>query len=224
MTDAGPLFTAALCGALEISNQVVRFQVFKFEMQFGGDRGRESYLVHERVSSYLSYPLEPNMSLQLALVCAMRDPGDLIAFHFGAQIHRTSENPKTRKGMALTTQEWKSIFATLVSTGNSEIGTSGVVPADSATFNMLTAALRCTLAEPGPMALYQRGLVKHLCMAALYLDDPSVAIQDILGMLVWSDKRRLDALDTEGMQIMCMSKLVNALCQSVSVSVTASAQ
>ena len=187
--------------------------------------------VQSRVFRVIGHALSGPEALQLAMVCSMRDPEDVLGFLFTTYTRRVAA--ANTAALALTPDEWRVIFATAAAPTSAAVAATTVTtssrdePIDAlvkqsdfiSSVSRLTHALRCTLAEAEPGKIYAHSRSRALCYAAVHLHAPDALLRDVLGTLVRGDERRLEelqcAVDDEGAEIMLLSNLIVALCARV---------
>lgn len=80
-------------------------------------------------------------------------------------------------------------------------------------------ALKCTVAEQEQRAQYARAWTRALCYVGVHLSESDRALESALGSLVRADGRRVEELrerlDDEGLDTMLMTKVLQALSDSI---------
>ena len=158
------------------------------------------YSVHNRAKHYLGNTVTTQYALQISVACAMRkDIADsVLGFLCSAHMHRSASKQEVCDELALTSDEWNSIF----------INAHGCVPSlmqrqghgahstCNELFNkemeLVKSALCLTLAESEPGRLYQSEHIQMLCYIALHFKEAAHAIKQLFGTIVHGDYRRLE--------------------------------
>ena len=174
-------------------------------------------LLRARHESALPYQLPDNEAVQLAVALRMRAPENVVRFLFPAHIAKAAI--RNRSSLAITTDEWQSLFAQNCRLRNTGLATI-MQSADFAKHRRcLETALRCTIAENSQQRVWQTAWGQALCVMATHLDAPEDMLGSVVGAIVKADARRLEevhaAIDDDGAAEMFISKLVIALANNI---------
>tara|TARA_B110000858_G_scaffold102713_1_gene117787 strand:+ start:49 stop:615 length:567 start_codon:yes stop_codon:yes gene_type:complete len=175
-------------------------------------------LIRQRVASVVPQRLDDKNVLQLALVCGMRENEAVVGMLFPPLVERTAARQKD--ALAITSLEWQILFGTgtvpLKDGGLTKLVLSEEFQKPT---HRLEAAMRNTIAESIPSAMWQKAWARALCYVGMHMYDPDTSIESVLGTLVKADSRRMEELtaevDDEGCDTMLMSKIVSALSESI---------
>lgn len=174
--------------------------------------------VKERVSKMVAHRLDDRATLQLAIACAMREPDDVLGLLFPPHVAKVAG--RQAHVTALAPEEWRGLFGHEINPLRDGGITACVQSLEfQAPIGVIGNALRCTIAEQQQSQRWARAWNKALCYVATHLNEPSTALESVIGTVVRSDSRRLDELhvtiDDNGCDTMLMSKIIIALTQSV---------
>ena len=173
--------------------------------------------VKERVAKMVAQRLDDRQVLQMAIACAMRDPGDVLGLLFPAHVAKAASKTPSA---GLTPDEWRGMFGCEIN----PLRDAGVTAAvQSSEFQVpigtIGTALRCTIAEQQQRARWARAWNQALCYVATHLKAPNDALEAVIGTVVRSDHRRLEelhcAIDDDGCDTMLMARVVIALRESI---------
>ena len=174
--------------------------------------------IKQRIAKNVAHRLDDRATLQLSIACAMREPEDVLGLLFPPNVAKTAA--RTADINAMTSEEWRAFFGHDIN----PLRDGGITTAvQSSEFQgpiaVIGSALRCTVTEQQQGTRWKRAWTQSLCYLASHLNDPSLALESVLGTIVRSDMRRLEelhcAIDDDGCDTMLMSKVIIALSESV---------
>ena len=174
--------------------------------------------IKKRILAILPFKLSDQQIFQVALCCSMRDGGDCLGFLFAP--HVVKAVAKNVDVCSLGPGEWSD----LCGVGNLPYRDAGytrlIQSSDYLPHGMrLAAAMTCTLAEKQQSFAWSKAWTQALAHVALHLEDPITALETVIGTIVRSDHRRLDALtyavDEKGVDAVNFSKFLITISESV---------
>jgi hypothetical protein len=174
--------------------------------------------LRDRVSLAVNTRLDDRVALQMALVCALRQPDDMLEFMFPKHLAKQATAQRAR--IAVTPVEWQTMFGR-TATPLRDAGVSTVVASRefAPSLRAMGDALRCTVSESEQGAVYARPWTQALCYVGMHMENADGAVETALGTIVRSDMRRMEdfreELDDDGVETMLMSRVLMALSESV---------
>jgi hypothetical protein len=171
--------------------------------------------IRGRVSRCVGSWLPEEQCLQLALLCSLHDPQDVVEFLFHKGI--AARAISCVKELRLTGgAEWAALFGSQAQLVANELDSALLKdPTFKRESDRLATALRCTLAEPDLKQNWNRAWVKAAALFALHVDSYEHTLSSTIGSVVRADSRRLEELknniDEDDVDIMFLSSIIVAL-------------
>ena len=186
-------------------------------MEQSQQRAATVLAIRERMQTH-GVKVTEQEAVQVALAAGTRCAEDLLGFLFNKLLARKAA--ALGGTGAITNDEFGQLFGSRARP-TCDGGLSSVVDsAEFATFDKrLRSSLRCSLIEKEPSAVWVRAHGRAASYYSLHALDVERSIKLSLGGLVHADVRRLEELsndiDSDGPEVMLLSKCIIALARSV---------